>query len=308
MSRRRNKGNPVHGWINLDKPQGLTSMQALGKVRRILDANKAGHAGTLDPLATGILPIALGEATKIIPYVQDNDKTYSFTVTWGAATDTDDREGAVIETSLHQPSEADIREAIPSFIGHIKQTPPQYSAIKIDGQRAYDLARAGENPEMKSRIVEIHSLTLLAHRGTESDFRTQCGKGTYIRAIARDIARQLGTCGHIAALRREAVGHFTLENAISLEQLENLAHSAALDKALHPLETPLDDIPALDLKSDEVARLKNGQALSFVSRIDWNRLPEQHQSKTILARFGNQAIALVERNGADIKPVRVFNL
>lgn len=304
---RRNKGQPVHGWINLDKPQGLTSTQALARVRRILDANKGGHAGTLDPLATGILPIALGEATKIIPFVQDREKTYSFTVQWGAATDTEDSEGQITATSAVRPDISNILGVLSHFIGEIEQVPPRYSAIKIDGQRAYDLARAGEDIEMKSRIIRIDHLELIEARENEAVFRVDCGKGTYVRSLARDIALKLGTLGHITALRREKVGGFNLQNTISLDLLEKMEHSAALEKVLQPIQTPLDDIPALDLSDQEVARLKNGQSLSFISRADVERLPAL-EHKTVLTMQGNKAIALTERKGAELKPVRVFNL
>ncbi len=304
---RRKKGNPVHGWINLDKPQGLTSTQALGRVRRILEAQKCGHAGTLDPLATGILPLALGEATKIIPYVQDADKTYSFTVKWGEATDTEDSEGEIIKTSDIRPTHAQIEAILSNFIGDITQIPPKYSAIKIDGQRAYDLARAGEDIEMKSRHVQIHSLILLEARADDADFRVHCGKGTYVRALGRDIAEKVDSCGHITALRREAVGYFTLENAISLELLENMGNSAALEDVLMPLQAPLDDIPALPVNDMEVSKLKNGQSLSFISKGDFGRLPEP-SNDPVLAMNGDRAIALVEITGPTIKPVRVFNL
>lgn len=305
---RRKKGQPLSGWINLDKQAGIGSTKALSRVRRFLDARKAGHAGTLDPLASGILPIALGEATKVIPYIQDADKIYSFTVKWGEATDTEDSEGEVIATSETRPTREQIERALPDFIGEITQIPPKYSAIKIDGQRAYDLARAGEDIEMKSRKVQIHELALLAERGQEAEFRVKCGKGTYVRALARDLALKLGTYGHITALRREAVGHFTLEGAISLEILENMHHSAALEEILQPLQAPLDDIPALPLKENEVVKLRNGQSLSFVSKGDFARLPVAAANDPVLATLDGTAVALVEIEGTSVNPFRVFNL
>ena len=223
---RRKKGQPVSGWINLDKPVGIGSTKALSRVRKFLDAQKAGHAGTLDPLASGILPIALGEATKVIPFIQDAAKTYAFTIKWGEATDTDDTEGNIIKTSPNRPKEQDILKALPDFTGEITQIPPKYSAIKIDGQRAYDLARSGADIEMKSRQVVINQLELLEARRDAADFRVNCGKGTYVRSLARDIAEKLGTYGHIIALRRESVGYFTLQSAISLEILENLINTS----------------------------------------------------------------------------------
>lgn len=333
---RRNKGNPVHGWINLDKPQGLTSTQCIGRVRRILSPAKIGHAGTLDPLATGILPLALGDATKVIPYVQDSDKTYSFTVAWGAATDTDDSEGEIIKQSDKRPTLSEIEAIIPEFIGEVEQIPPKYSAIKIDGQRAYDLARAGHDVDIKSRIVDIYALELLSfhseeQRNEESDerqlypstalsnenfaqddgivnfstFRVTCGKGTYVRAIARDMAEKLGTYGHIIALRREAVGFFELENAISLELLEKMGDSAALDEVLMPLQAPLDDIPALSVTDQEAAKLKNGQSLSFISKTDFHRL--NGLGNSVLVELDGKAVALAEIDKAYVNPVRVFN-
>ncbi|MBL4804924.1 MAG: tRNA pseudouridine(55) synthase TruB [Alphaproteobacteria bacterium] len=311
---RRKKGQKIHGWVNLDKPEGLTSTQALGKVRRFLDAQKAGHAGTLDPAATGILPIALGEATKTIPFVQDRLKTYEFEITWGEQRDTDDREGDVIGTSDIRPEKTDIEALLSDFTGEIEQTPPRYSAIKIDGERAYDLARDGEEFEIKSRIVYIESLELIEAAKDMAKLRMTCGKGTYVRSLARDMAEKLGTLGYISMLRRAAVGGFNTENAISLEKLEELVNSAASDVVsegvLLPLEAPLDDIPALNLKQDEGAKLRNGQVVSFVAKPDFDRIKSigLENDQTAIAMLDNKAFALVERNGPNIKPVRVFNL
>lgn len=306
------KGNKLDGWINLDKPAGLTSTQALARVKRALRPQKIGHAGTLDPLATGILPLALGEATKTIPYAQDRDKTYRFTVQWGAATDTEDTEGQVIATSDSRPTEAEIRAAMPRFLGEIEQIPPRYSAIKIDGERAYDRARDGEVVEMPSRFVWIESLELLGLTPDSADFRCVCGKGTYIRALGRDMAMALGTVGHITALRREAVGPFTLDSAISLDFFEDFDDSAPLDNVLLPLETALDDIPALALNQREAARLKGGQFLSFIARPDLERLHriglDLKQETIALAVYDGLPVALVTVQGPDIRPVRVLNL
>jgi tRNA pseudouridine55 synthase len=306
------KGDPISGWINLDKPYGMTSTQAVGKVRRLLNGQKIGHAGTLDPLATGVLPIALGEATKTIPFAQDADKTYSFTVTWGQQRDTDDAEGQIIATSAHRPTEQDIQAVLPNFIGEIDQLPPLFSAIKVNGARAYDLARAGEIPDLKSRIVFIESLDLLATRPESADFRMVCGKGTYVRSLARDLAEILGTKGYIGALRREKVGCFAAENAISLDILEALDYQSAREKALLPLQTVLDDIPALALKMDETARLRSGQVLQFLSRPDFDRLEKAglgtKEPQTALALFNGAPVALVENDRAEIRPLRVFNL
>jgi tRNA pseudouridine55 synthase len=312
MGRRRKKGNKVDGWVNLDKSYELGSTQAVGKVRRILNAQKVGHAGTLDPLATGVLPIALGEATKTIPYIQDALKTYSFTVTWGEQRSTDDKEGEVIATSDIRPNAQQISAALPDYIGDIQQTPPQFSAIKVDGQRAYDLARDGQQVELKSRQVYIESLELIEARENEADFTMICGKGTYVRSLARDIARQLGTVGYISTLRRDSVGPFTLENAISLDKLEELSNSAPLNEVLLPIETALDDILALALKEDEVTKLRNGQVLAFISKPDFDRLATagfEHEDGCLArATFQGQTIALIEIYGAQVHPIRVFNL
>ncbi len=310
---KRKKGDIVNGWINLDKPFDMTSTDALAKVRRMFNAQKAGHGGTLDPLATGILPIALGEATKTIPYCQDALKIYCFDVIWGEARSTDDAEGDIVAQSDARPEKSAILAALPRFIGDIEQTPPRFSAIKIDGERAYDLARAGHEIEMQSRMVYIESLELLETAPEKASFRAVCGKGTYMRSLARNLALALGTVGHIANLRREAVGALSLETAISLEKLQELAHSARLDDALLPVETVLDDIPALAVNEKEAARLKNGQMLLLVSRPDFDRLTavglnlDQNEA-TALAVYQGKPIALVAVNGPEIQPLRVLNL
>ncbi len=315
MGRRNKKGQNISGWVNLDKPIGLTSTQGIGKVRRFLNAQKAGHAGTLDPLATGILPIALGEATKTIPFAQDHLKTYEFTITWGQQRDTDDSEGEVIEKSDVRPSAEDITALLSEFIGDIQQVPPKFSAIKIDGQRAYDMARAGEDVQLTSRPVFVESLALLEARSDEADLVMICGKGTYVRSLARDMALKLGTFGYVSALRRTAVGPFTEENAISLEKLEELSNSAPADAGapagvLLPLETALDDIPALAIKENELSDLRNGRTASFVSKPDFERIKliGLEENQTAIAMFQGHAVALVERKGPNIKPVRVFNI
>ncbi|HCQ70970.1 MAG: tRNA pseudouridine(55) synthase TruB [Alphaproteobacteria bacterium] len=305
---RKRKGNPVNGWINLDKPLGLTSTQAIGKLRRLYSPQKIGHAGTLDPLATGILPIAMGEATKTIPFIQDAIKTYEFTVTWGQQRSTDDAEGDVIASSDVRPTSEQITNALPAFLGEIEQTPPQFSAIKINGQRAYDLARAGQDVEIKSRKVFIESLDVLDTQTDHATLRMICGKGTYVRSLARDLALSLGTCGYVSMLRRTAVGCFSEKDAISLAILEEMHDSAALGDALLPIESALDDILALPITQQEKALLKNGRALSFVSKTDFHRLDGLDQGTEILATFDNKPVALVILDKAQIKPVRVFNI
>ena len=335
MSRKR-KGDIINGWINLDKPVGLTSTQALGKVRRFFNAQKAGHAGTLDPLASGILPIALGEATKTIPFVQNSEKIYEFTVTWGERRDTDDGEGQIIATSDQRPNAADIEKLLPKYTGHIQQTPPQFSAIKVDGQRAYDLARGGEQVELKSREVFIETLEIIRHPGEGRDlhpnaqkipasvgmtlngmdhtsFRLSCGTGTYVRSLARDLGVVLGCQGYISALRRVQVGPFHENSAISLDKFAEMANSPALNEALLPLLIALDDIPALAIREDETAKLRNGQALSFIARPDVDRLKNagleiDKAHKDAVAIYKGQPIALVEISGVTIKPVRILNL
>ncbi len=312
MGRRRKKGDPVSGWVNLDKPYGMTSTQAVGKIRRLMNAQKVGHAGTLDPLATGVLPIALGEATKTIPFAQDDIKTYSFTAVWGQQRDTDDAEGDVIATSDYRPVKEEIQAALPQFIGEIEQTPPKFSAIKVNGERAYDLARDGEEPELKSRIVYIDNLILKEARDNEADFEMTCGKGTYVRALTRDLGEVLGTKAYVGALRREKVGAFIAQNAISLDNLEEMDYVAARTEALLPLQTVLDDIPALDLTEEETIRLRNGQALGFVSRPDFERLQKvglgTKENQTAVALLDGKPVALIDQVRAEIKPVRVFNI
>lgn len=305
MARRR-RGDKVDGWVNFDKPLGMTSTQAVGKIRRFFNAQKVGHAGTLDPLASGVLPIALGEATKTIPYMQDAIKTYAFSVRWGEQRSTDDAEGEVIAQSDVRPERGAIEAALPAFIGEIGQVPPQFSAIKIDGQRAYDLARGGQDVDIKARRVYIERLDLLDARADEADFRMVCGKGTYVRSLARDLALDLGTYGYVSALRREAVGGFEQGGAISLAILEEMQDKGGLGEVLLPVESALDDILALSVNDKEAALLRNGQALSFVSKADFYRV-EAMQGEA-LAVVNGKAVALVDIAKAQVKPVRVFNL
>ncbi|MCB9973607.1 MAG: tRNA pseudouridine(55) synthase TruB [Rhodospirillales bacterium] len=309
----RKNGQHLNGWINLDKPLNMGSTQALGAVKRFLNPKKAGHAGTLDPLATGILPIALGDATKLVNFAQDSLKTYEFTVTWGERRDTDDAEGEVIATSDVRPSIEEIIKALPSFLGEVEQIPPKYSALKINGQRAYDLARAGLDVEMevKARMIYIEQLNLLSATEQTVSLECVCGKGTYVRAIARDLAHMLSTEGYITNLRRTAVGPFHEKNAVSLDFLEKITDKAELENVLLPLETVLDDIPALALTQAEATRLRNGNALSFVSRVDFGRLEmagiNTEDGDIAAAIYNDQLIALVEVTGPRITPTRVFH-
>jgi tRNA pseudouridine55 synthase len=245
----------VSGWIILDKPYGLGSTQAVAKIRWLYSAEKAGHAGTLDPLATGLLPIALGEATKTVPFVQGGAKRYRFDVQWGTATSTDDIEGEIVATSDHRPTEADILAALPRFTGTILQRPPAFSAIRINGERAYDLARAGEAVELAERPVTIDALTLLAHTPERSSFEMACEKGTYVRSLARDLAEALGTRGHVTLLRRTEVAGFTLADATTIEAIE-----AATDRdgLLRPASIALAHLPELRMSPEEASLLRNG--------------------------------------------------
>ena len=308
MARSR-KGRPIHGWIVLDKPDGMTSTSAVAAVKRRTGAAKAGHAGTLDPFATGLLPVALGEATKTVPYLQEGEKRYRFTVRWGVATDTDDRDGAAIAKSDRRPSRADIEAVLDRFIGEIVQVPPAFSALRIGGRRAYDLARAGEAPEMAARTVWIADLRLAALVDADhAVFEAACGKGTYVRALARDMAVALGTTGHLVALRRTRVGPFGEEHAISLDELDENMQCAAALTHLHSVETALDDIPALAVTEMEAGRLRNGQAISLLRKADLDRIAELENGDTVLTMADGKPVALGRYDAGEVRPVRVLNL
>ena len=304
----RREKRDVHGWIVLDKPVGMTSTQAVGAIKRLFSCKRAGHAGTLDPLASGALPIALGEATKTVPFVMDGRKTYSFTVHWGEERDTDDADGRVTATSDMRPDRAAIEALLPDYTGTISQVPPQYSAIKVEGERAYDLARDGETVDLQARPVDIHRLELVGMPDADTAlFEAECGKGTYVRSLARDIGRALGCFGHIKALRREAVGTFSKNDMISLEQLTAMCHRAtagegSLADALLPVETALDDIPALAVARADAARLQRGQAVLLRGRdAPIFRGP-------VYVTVSGQLVALAEVDRGEIVPKRVFNL
>jgi tRNA pseudouridine55 synthase len=308
---RNKKGLPISGWLVIDKPLGMSSAQVVGKVRWLTKAAKVGHAGTLDPLATGVLPIALGEATKTVSYAMDKPKTYRFTVEWGRATTTDDAEGETLRLSDHRPGRDEIEAVLPRFTGEIRQVPPAFSAIKIDGQRAYAMARAGEEVELAERAITVHKLALVEQPDADhAIFEALVGKGCYVRSLARDIAIALGTEGHVTQLERTSVGKFDIAHAISLEMLSESAHGAALDAHLLAIETVLDDIPALALTEAEAGRLRQGQTLSWISRGDTERLSRLGSgfAGTALALLGKSPIALVEIAGIEIRPVRVLNL
>jgi len=306
MARRR-KGRAVHGWIVLDKPVGVTSTNAVARVKRMFQAAKAGHAGTLDPLASGILPIALGEATKTVPYVVDGLKNYRFTVRWGEETETDDNEGEVTQRSVKRPSLSDIERLLPDFTGEIEQVPPRYSAIKVEGARAYDLAREGNEFQLAARLVQVNQLTIQELPDNDhAILEAECGKGTYVRSLARDLGRALGCFGHVSQLRRTRVGPFKEDATISLDKLEELSHSAAgqegLDAILESVETALDDIPALAISGDDAAKLKRGQAVLLRGR------DAPIINGPVYATSRGTLVALGEVKRGELRPKRVCNL
>jgi tRNA pseudouridine55 synthase len=306
MARQR-KGLPIHGWLILDKPQGMTSTKAVGRVRHLFGAAKAGHAGTLDPLATGVLPIAFGEATQTVPFAVEGNKVYRFTVRFGAKTDTDDAEGEVVATSDKRPSTDEIAGVLPRFTGEIVQVPPRYSALKVAGERAYDLAREDQAFELAPRPTFIESLKLVERPDADHCvIEAECGKGTYIRALARDLGEALGTVAHVAALRRTRVATFDEKDAISLEKLEQLGHSAAgrdaLQGVLRPVETALDDIPALAVSGQDAARLKRGQPVLIRGR------DAPILNGPVYATSRGKLVAVGEVSQGEMRPTRVFNL
>lgn len=298
--RKRRKGNPVHGWVVLDKPYNVGSTPMVGKVRWLFSAAKAGHAGTLDPLATGILPIALGEATKTVPFMMEAEKSYIFEMTWGETRSTHDAEGEVTQTSDVRPTRAQIIAALPEFTGDIEQVPPKFSAIKIDGKRAYDLARAGETVEIKSRPVRVDRFELIGSTDAAATFEVDCGKGTYIRSLARDLAAALGTCGYVSVLRRTRVGPFTLEQSITLDELSGMCDRARVSEGLLSVSTALDDIPVLAVTDQDAIDLKHGRGITAP--------PECLDSEFIRAERGGVLIALCQPRGGILVPKRVFNL
>jgi tRNA pseudouridine55 synthase len=298
---RKRKGRAVNGWIVVDKPAGITSTSVVNRVKRAFDAAKAGHAGTLDPAATGVLAVALGEATKTVPYVTDADKAYRFTLRWGLATDTDDAEGRVIAESPVRPEAAAIEAALAGFRGDIEQVPPQYSAVKVEGERAYDLARAGEAMDLAPRPLHVARLDLTGQPDTDhAVLEMVCGKGGYVRSIARDLGLALGTCAHVVTLRRLWSGPFRAEDGLSLDDLDTLG-ADALDARLLPLETGLADLPELPLAPDGAVRLKNGNPGRVMSS---RAAPGQ----AAWASFDGQPVAVGIYMGGELHPSRVFNL
>lgn len=300
MARTR-KGRDISGWLVVDKPAGPTSTAIVNKVRWALDARKAGHAGTLDPAATGVLAVALGEATKTVPYITDALKCYRFRMRFGAATTTDDAEGEVIATSALRPAAAEIAAALPAFRGEISQVPPQFSAVKVEGERAYALARDGEEMDLAARPLWVESLEVLGRPDADHlDLEMVCGKGGYVRAVARDLGQALGCLGHVAWLRREWSGPFNAADGISLEEIERLARTPDLDARLRPLEEGLADLPELKLTPEGAARLRNGNpGLVLASDLDFG--------DEAWGSFQGRAIAVGTYRAGELHPSRVFN-
>ncbi len=294
----RSKRVDVNGWVVLDKPVGITSTHAVARLKRIYNGKKAGHAGTLDPLASGILPIAFGEATKTVPYVQDGEKGYRFTVLWGVETNTDDADGTPVATSEIVPERAAIEALLPRFIGTIEQRPPAFSAIKIAGERAYDLARDGQVVEIAPRAVTIHELTIAAHEGTSTTFETRCGKGTYVRAIARDLGRALGCYGHVTALRRTRVGPFVESDSVALDALEEAETAVA---ALRRVEAGLGELTRILVDRTDAARLRRGQSMLL-------RGADAPPEGEAYAACSGVVIAIGAVENGELVPARVFNL
>ncbi|MBI3439171.1 MAG: tRNA pseudouridine(55) synthase TruB [Proteobacteria bacterium] len=316
MSRRK-KGEDVSGWIVLDKPEDITSTQAVSAVRRVFNANKAGHSGTLDPLASGILPIALGEATKTMPWMVEAEKEYVFTIRWGVSTETQDREGKPTAESDVRPSREAVEAALKGFIGEIEQIPPQYSAIKVDGERAYDLARAGEEVELEARKVVVYEAEVSGTDGPDLiSIRIRCGKGFYIRALVRDLAAALGAEGHVWRLRRTAVGPFRENQSVTLDDLQLLGQKGAASERLNPVETALDDIPALAINEGDAFKLRQGRPIVLLPHVVETLKPKfrdrtiagQDASRAALALFQGKAVALGDVRAGQFKPTRVFHL
>jgi len=308
MSRRKPRGRPLDGWLIIDKPPGLTSTDVVNRVRRGFDAQKAGHGGTLDPLATGVLPIAFGAATKTVPYVMDGTKLYRFTLRLGEARDTDDADGAITATSAHRPTDDALRAAIPAFIGEIMQVPPAYSAVKIAGERAYDMAREGRAPVLEPRPARVDSFSLIDRPDADhAIFEVASGKGVYMRSLARDLAQACGTLGHIAALRRLRVGPFTEAQSIPLDKVAASPDTPpASPDLLLPVATALADIPALALTDSEAADLMHGQAISLVALM--GRIPPAADPANGLARAmaGSRVIGLCRLQDGWLKPERIL--
>ena len=298
----RKKGRDISGWLVVDKPAGMTSTAVVNKVRWALDAKKAGHAGTLDPAATGVLAVALGEATKTVPYITDALKCYRFALRLGAATNTDDAEGEVIATSDTRPSDDAIAAALAAFRGEIMQVPPQFSAVKVDGERAYALARAGEEMELAARPLWVESLEVVARPDADTvELEMVCGKGGYVRSIARDLGAALGCHGHVIWLRRVWSGPFEATDGVSIETIDAEAKTGALDARLLPLEVGLAELPELKATAEGATRLRNGNpGMVIASDVDWG--------EEAWASYQGRAVAVGIYKSGELHPSRVFNL
>ncbi|WP_412506371.1 tRNA pseudouridine(55) synthase TruB [Roseovarius sp. SYSU LYC5161] len=296
---RRRKGRDISGWLVVDKPAGITSTAVVNKVRWAFDARKAGHAGTLDPEATGVLAVALGEATKTVPYITDALKAYTFTVRFGQATNTDDAEGEVVAQSDSRPSDDEIKQALSGFVGEIMQVPPAYSAVKIDGERAYKRARDGETFEIAARPLWVEELLLVDRPDADhAVLEMTCGKGGYVRAIARDLGQALGCLGHVTALRRIWSGPFMAEAGIAMDLLDEKAKSPELDAHLRPLEDGLDEVPRVHCPEASIARLRNGNPAMVIGDVDYG--------DECWAAHGDTAIAVGVFKAGELHPARVF--
>jgi tRNA pseudouridine55 synthase len=307
---RRKKGQIVNGWVCLDKPYEMGSTEAVTRIRRLFDAQKAGHAGTLDPLASGILPIALGEATKTVPFMMEAQKVYRFIIHWGISTDSLDREGRIVARSDVRPSLDQVKAALPAFVGEIDQVPPAYSAIKVDGQRAYDLAREGVEVELQARRVTIHEAAVSdAPDPDHVELVIRTGKGVYVRSLARDLAITLGAEGHVSALRRERVGPFSVENAVTLDSLEEMVHRGAASEGLLPVATALDDIPELAVTDQDAFSLRQGRPIVLLPRqVETLKARLSDGSRTVSAFQDQTLVALGQLRAGRFEPDRVFNL
>ncbi len=309
MGRRRKKGRPISGWLVLDKAYNLGSTEAVSKSKWLFQAQKAGHAGTLDPLATGVLPIAFGEATKTSPYVMDAQKRYRFTARWGASTATDDAEGDVIATSDKRPPLNEIEAVLERFTGEIEQVPPQFSAVKVGGERAYDIARDGEEVKLEPRMISIHSLEIVeTPSADETVFEAVTGKGAYVRALVRDMAKALGTEGHVSALRRTAVGPFRVEDAVTIDQLEALTLMEDRDACLMSIAAALSHLPQAVIDGPQADKLRRGQAAVISPPVAKGVRGERAGAiEAVLAVLHDEAVAICELDGLKLKPSRVFN-
>ena len=306
---RKRKGDPIHGWLNLNKPADITSTQCVGLLKRHYNAQKVGHGGTLDPLADGVLPIAFGEATKTSQWAMDGDKEYVFTIKWGISTDSLDAEGEVTATSDARPGQEDLEAWLADYHGSVEQVPPKFSAIKVDGQRAYDLARDGEDFELKSRNVQVFSASVRSMPNRdETTFHVHCGKGFYVRALARDIAFDLGCEGHITRLTRTRVGTMRLDDAVDLESLKSETDKSALLEHLAPLQMMLGDIPQLEINSAQASDIKQGRAIVLLPHVIEAWRGANPDERLALAINGDVAIALGDVRAGRFQPNKVFQL